>query len=83
MKALLIGLLLAQQAPAMKCVEWKPQTKTVCEDDDHTLGGAALGWFVLGPLGAAAGALLGHDSKQVCHEETVGAPVCTKYEAVK
>jgi hypothetical protein len=77
---LLIGMLLGQQAPAMKCVEWKPQTKTVCEkSEDHTLGGAAVGWLLLGPVGGIAGAILGHDDKQVCHEETVGDPVCTKY----
>ena len=85
MKAsLLIGLLLAQQPPALKCVEWKPKTKTVCEKaDDHTLGGAAAGWFFLGPFGALAGAAIGHDDKQVCHEEDTGEKVCTKYEAAK
>ena len=81
---LLIGMLLGQQAPAMKCVEWKPQTRTICEKaDDHTLGGAAIGWLVLGPLGGLAGAILGHDDKQTCHEEQTGTNVCTRYEPVK
>jgi hypothetical protein len=68
----------------MKCVEWKPVTKTVCEKaHDHTLGGAALGWLVFGPFGALAGAAVGHHSKEVCREVDTGATTCTKYEIVK
>ncbi len=86
MKTLLLTLLLTQQAPtpAMKCVEWKAQTKTVCERaSDHTLGGAAVGYLIFGPLGAVVGAVAGHDNKESCHEEDTGARTCVRYEAVK
>jgi hypothetical protein len=75
----LLGMLLTQQPTESKCVEWKAQTKTVCEKaDDHTFGGAAVGYLLLGPFGALVGAGAGHDDKQVCHEEVTG-PICTKY----
>lgn len=78
----MISLLLALAAePEKVCVQETITKKEICKGESHALGGAAIGWMIFGPIGAAVGAIAGAEPEKKC--ETVEEKVCTKYEIKK
>lgn len=78
MIALLLAVSLAIAGDPQKiCVKEVITQKEVCHEERHPILGAGAGYFILGPLGAVAGAIAGSNPTRKC--EIVEEKVCVEY----
>lgn len=62
------------------CLRTVVTKKEICSEEKHPLAGAGIGWLVLGPLGAIAGAVIGSNPSKDCHQ--IEESSCAEYAPV-
>lgn len=77
----LLGLSVSNAFADRPCLRTVVKERSECEDKKHPLAGAGIGWLVLGPLGALAGAAIGSDPDHEC--KTITETTCLEYAPIK